>query len=124
MWHVQTLTLRKVAIHPSSLVMFVGHFPRLDNLSISVINILRMLEGIDDLYAGFCGEIVPTHPRGTSSTSCLPECQVPKGVFPPRTTVPPGFSRIYEPWRDYWPLVEACAGLLEELHILAGVTGE
>ena len=104
--------------------MFVGHFPRLDNLSISVINILRTLEGTDDLYAGFRGEIVPTHPRGKSSTSCLPECQVLKGVFPPRTTVPPGFSRIYEPWRDYWPLVEACAGLLEELHILAGVTGE
>ena len=44
------LTLRKVTIHPSTLAMFVGHFPRLDDLSVSVVNVLRMLEGTGDLY--------------------------------------------------------------------------
>ena len=127
--HVTRLTLRKVAIHPSPLAMFVGHFPRLDNLSISVINILRTLEGVDDLHAWFSGEIVPTHPRGKFSTSGPPEYQVPKGVFETIILSEPRFHRVslgyvnYDTWRDYWLLVEACAGSLEELDILAGATG-
>ena len=30
----------------------------------------------------------------------------------------------YGAWRDYWPVVEACGGSLEELYILADATSE
>jgi len=128
--NVTRLTLEKIAIHPSTLAMFVGHFPRLDNLSIPVIKILRTLEGTSDLYSGFRGEIVPTHPRGKFSVSSLSVYQVPKGVFEAITLLEPRFHQVslahvgYYAWRDYWPLVEACAESLEELHILANVIGE
>ena len=128
--NVTRLTMEEVTIHPSILAMFVGHFPSLDDLSISVIKILRTLEGADDLYPGFRGEIIPTHPRGKFSVSSLLGYQVPKGVFEAIVLLEPRFHQVslanvgYYAWRDYWPLVEACAESLEELRILANVIGE
>jgi len=57
--NVTRLTLGDVTIRSPTLGMFVSHFPRLDNLSISAI---RTLDDTGDLYPGFRGEIVPTHP--------------------------------------------------------------
>ena len=128
--NVTRLTLGDVTVHPSTLTMFISHFPRLDDLSISVINLPRTLEGTGDSHRGFHGEIVPTHPRGRFSASGIPVCQVPKEVLNAITLLEPRFHRVtldcvsYGSWRDYWPLVEACAGSLEELHILTDATGE
>jgi len=128
--NVTRLTLRDVVvqvIHPSSLRMFFDHFPRLDDLSISVINLFtvrlsRHLRGVDSAIRS---EIVPAHSRGEFSAY-----QMPGGVFKIITLLEPRFHRValvcdsYKSWSDYWPLVEACAGSLEELHILANSTGE
>ena len=128
--NVTRLTLEDVAIRPSTLAMFVGHFPRLDNLSISTTNTHRALEGMGGSYPEFCGEIVPTHPRGEFSVSSCPAYRVPKEVFGAIALLEPRFHQVslahvgrYS-WRDYWPLVEACAESLEKLHILANVIGE
>ena len=127
--NVTRLTLADVTVHPSTLTMFISHFPRLDDLSISVINPPRMLEGTGDSHRGVLGEIFPTHPRGKFSASDISVYQVPE-VFKAITLLEPRFHRVtldcdsYKSWRDYWPLVEACAGSLEELQILTDATGE
>ena len=84
------LTLGNVTIHFLTLGMFVSHFPRLDNLSISAI---RTLDSTGDLYPAFRGEIVPTHPRGKFSVSSLSTYQVPKGVFE-AITLEPRFHQV------------------------------
>ena len=79
---------------------------------------------------GFHVDIVPTHPRGEFSASGASMFQAPKEIFEGITLLEPRFRRVtlaygsYDTWWDYWPLVEACAGSLEELHILATATGE
>ena len=128
--NVTRLTLRGVVvqvIHHSTLRMFFGHFPRLDDLSILAINpySMRFISHIREVDPAIRSEIVPTHPRGEFSAY-----QVPRRVFEVITLLEPRFHRVildcdsYESWSDYWPLVEACAGSLEELHILANSTGE
>jgi len=128
--NVTRLTLRNVvvqAIHPSTLTMFFGHFPCLDDLSISVINpyTVRLISLFREVGPAICSEIVPTHPREEFSAY-----QVPGKVFKIITLLEPRFHRVildcdsYKSWSDYWPLVEACAGSLEELQILANSTGE
>jgi len=127
--NVTRLTLRDVTAYPRTLAMFVSHFPRLDDLSVSIIYLPRILDGTGDLHPRFRGDIVPIHPRGYFSVSNI-LVRVPKGVFKAITLLEPRFRQItlahasYGVWRDYWPLVEACAGSLEELRILADVTGE
>jgi len=67
--NVTRLTLRDVIvqfIHPSTLRMFFGHFPRLDDLSISAINpyTARVSRHLREVNSAIRSEIVPTHPRG------------------------------------------------------------
>jgi len=128
--NVTRLTLRDVVVqvvHPSTLRMFFDHFPRLDDLSISVINLFtvrvsRHLRGVDSAIRS---EIIPAHPRGEFSAY-----QLPGGVFKIIALLEPRFHRVtlscdsYKSWSGYWPLVEACAESLEELQILANSTGE
>jgi len=127
--NVTRLTLRDVISYPRTLAMFVSHFPRLDDLSVSVIYLPMILDGAGGLHPGFRGDIVPSHPRGKFSASNI-SVRTPKGVFEAITLLEPRFRQVtlahvsYGVWRDYWPLVEACAGLLEELRILADATGE
>ena len=127
--NVTRLTLRDVTVYPRTLAMFVSHFPRLDDLSISVICLPRILDGIDDLNPGFRADIIPIHPRGKVSVTNI-SLRIPKGVFEAVNLLEPRFRQVtlahvsYGAWRDYWPLVEACAGSLEELRILADATGE
>jgi len=129
--NVTRLTLRDVivgSILHSSFTMFISHFRRLDDISISVVEVrpsLRILFREVGREADI--EIVPTHPQGEFSASGL---VVPNCVFKAITLLEPRFHRValdwdsYDMWSVYWPLIEACAGSLEELHILAKVTGE
>ena len=126
--NVTRLALIYVIVHPPALAMFISHFLRLNDLSI--VFPIR-LDGAGDLYRGFHVDIVPTYPRGEFSASGLPRSfQAPKGILEGITLLEPRFHRVsftyvnYDAWRDYWPLIETCAGSLEELHILAAVTGE
>ena len=129
--NVTRLTLWEIVVHPATLAMYVSHFPRLDDLSISTIYLPRALGRTRDLHPEPYVGIVPTHPRGELCISGIPTCRVPQKVFEAIALLEPRFRRItlkhakHNAWRDYWPLVEACAGSLEELHILAEyVTGE
>jgi len=129
--NVICLTLERIAVHTATLVMFISHFPRLDDLSISTIYLPRVLGRTRDPHHEPYVGIIPTHPRGKLCISGIPTCRVPQKVFEAITLLEPRFYRItlehinYDAWWDYWPLVEVCAGSLEELHILAEyVTGE
>ena len=123
--NVTRLSLYNAVVHPSTLAMFVSHFPRLNDLSIKFL-----FDHAGDSYRGSHADIVPTYPHGEFSASHYPMGQLPKGVFEAITLLEPRFHRVsltgvnYGPWRDYWLVVEACAGSLEELHILAAETGE
>ena len=128
--NVTRLTLRGVVfqvIHHSTLRMFFGHFPRLDDLSISAVNpyTVRLIKHLREVDPAIRSEIIPTHPRGEFSAY-----QVSRRVFEIITLLEPRFYRVildcdsYDSWSDYWPLVEACAGSLEKLQILANSTGE
>jgi len=105
--------------------MFVSHFPRLNDLFIKFL-----FDGAGDWHRESHVDIVPTYPRGELSTLHYPMDQLPKGVFEVITLLEPRFHRVsltgvnYGAWRDYWPVVEACGGSLEEFHILAAATGE
>jgi len=127
--NVTRLKLGNVTVHPSTLTMFIGHFPHLDDLSISVVGLPMTLEGTGDSHRDFLGEIITTHPRGKFSASGIPVYQVPK-IFKAITLLEPRFHRVtldfdsYGSWRIYWPLIGACAGSLEELQILTDATGE
>ena len=130
--NVTRLILTNVGFHSSTLAMFVSHFPRLDDLFISGFRLYPpTVDRTGDLDHGFCVDIVPTHPRGEFSASNVPmSLQTPEEIFEGITLLEPRFRRVslvyvsYKAWRDYWPLIEACAESLEELHILATATGE
>jgi len=128
--NVTRLTLGQIVIHPAILTMFISHFPRLDDLSISTIGLPKALDLVCDPHHEPDIGIFSTHPRGKFHASGIPTCRVPKKVFEAIAILEPRFHRVtlthinYDTWRDYWPLVEACAESLEELHILASVAGE
>ena len=128
--NVTRLKLGHVVVHPSTLAMFVSHFPHLDDLSISTVRLPTMLDGTGDLRYEFHADIAPTHPRGKFSVSDIPTHQAPGGVFEAITLLEPRFHQVslahvnYDTWRNYWPLIEVCAGSLEELYIFAAGTGE
>jgi len=129
--NVTRLTLWEIVVHPETLAMYISHFPCLDDLSISTIYLPRALGRTRDPHPELYVGIVPTHPRGKLCISGIPACRVPKRVFEAIALLEPRFHRItlehinHDAWRYYWPLVEACAGSLEEFHILAEyVTGE
>ena len=126
--NVTRLILKDIYVHPSTLAMFVSHFPCLD---ISASKLSGTLDATDSSLSGVrADDTVPTHPRGGFYASDILKYQVPKGVFEAITLLRPRFRRIiltydsYNAWRDYWPLIEACAESLEELHIFADTTGE
>jgi len=127
--NVTHLVLRDVSVHPLTLAMFVSHFPRLDDLSLFGIHPV-MFDGTDDLHRRLRADIVQTHPGGKLSVAHRPTDRSQKGVFEAITLLEPRFQKIvltdidYDEWRDYWPLVEACGGSLEELKILVGTMGE
>ena len=128
--NVTRLTLAQVVFYPSTLAMFVSHFPRLDHLSISGFPLPTALDHTGDLHRWFRVVIVPTYPRGEFSTSGVSMLHTPKEILEGIILLEPRFRRVslayvdYDAWRDYWPLIEACAGSLEELYILATATGE
>ena len=122
--NVTHLTLGSVVVYPSTLTMFVNHFPRLNDLSMCAITYLGVFNGTGDMHRGFQADLVPTHLRGEFSAWCVHRFERPKEVFESIILLKPQFHRVslenvnYNTWRDYWPLVDACGGTLEELHIL------
>ena len=129
--NVTHLALHDVHIHPSTLAMFVSRFPCLNHLSISGFPLSITPDGTGGSHRGSRINIVPTHPRGEFSVSDVwISLQTPKEIFEGITLLEPRFRRVsltnvsQHAWRDYWPLIEACAGSLEELHIFATPTGE
>ena len=128
--NVTYLTLGHIFIHPATLAMFISHFPRLDDFSISSIRLPRALVRARDSHTEPYVGIIPTHPRGKFRALGIPTCRMPLKVFEAITLLEPRFHRIiltyvdYDAWRGYWPLVEACGESLEELRILAHETGE
>ena len=128
--NVEYLTLSGIFTHPLDLAMLLSHFPHLNDLSLFDIYSPNMRNGTSDVHRGFHTSIVPTHPCGTFSVSVPSEYRVSKGVFEAVVLLKPRFRQVslmdinYGTWREYWPLVEACAGSLEELYILAHATDE
>jgi hypothetical protein len=126
--NVTRLTLDSVSVRSSTLAMFVSNFPRLDELSISAFPLQPMLSGAGYSYPRV--DVVPTHPRGNFSVLGASMFKAPKDIFGGIALLKPRFRQVSfadvscDAWRDYWPLLEACAGSLEELHILATATGE
>ena len=128
--NVTCLTLGQILAHPLDLAMLFSHFPGLSDLSFFDIYSHSMHDDTGDVRRGLHTDIVPTHPCGTFSVSVPSEYRVSKGVFEAVVLLKPRVRQVslmdinYGAWREYWPLVEACAGLLEELYILAHATGE
>jgi len=126
--NVTILILGDVIVHPSILTTFLSHFPRLYDLTISAI-LYGTLGGTVDLGHEFRADIIPTHPHGRLSISHMVTNQESKWVFDAVILLEPRFHRValahvtYDGWRDYWPLIEACAESLEGLSIFAGATG-
>ena len=124
--HVTRLKLRRILAHPLTLATYLSHFPRLNHLSISDIRSpFPRRNGTDDSHRESCGSIVPTHPCGELSVDSVSSFSAPMEIFEAIALLEPRFCQVsimyieYDGWRDFWPLVEACAGPLEELGILA-----
>ena len=119
--NVTRLTLEHIFVYPSTLAMFVSHFPRLDDLSICDVRSL----GSCSPHHGFHDKIVPTHPRGELNVAGVIGFRTPKEFFEAIALLEPRFREVtlaHATWRDFWPVVEACAGSLEVLHIVATAT--
>ena len=101
--NVVSLTLKDAGIHSQTLAMFVTRFPQLTDLCARWITFPRRLIFI--FQFAWVSEVM--------------------------NLLEPRFRRVsfktfagYSSWRDYWPLVKACAGLLEELCIVATKAGK
>ena len=122
--NVTHLTLGYVAIYPSTLTMFVSHFPRLNDLSMCVIADPETFDGTGDMHRGSQADLVPIHLRGEFEAGGINGFDAPKEIFEAIILFKPQFRRVslahvdYDMWQDYWPLVDACGGSLEELRIL------
>ena len=127
--NVTRLTLQRISICPSALVTFISYFPQLHDLSISTIERPWEADGTADLHRESHGRIVPTHPRGELSVPKM-RFDEPEKVFGGIALLEPRFRRITfgcikcRLWRSFWPVVEACAGSLEELEIKPTSIGE
>jgi len=125
--NVTHLTLDSVDVDPSALSMFLSHFPRLKDLTIYFPS---AIDGSNGLHRGFQANVVPTRPRGEFYESGHMRFPPPKGVYDTIVLLEPRFHKIslehrsYPLWRDHWPLLEACGGSLEELHILGTAASE
>lgn len=125
---VTRLTLSRIFIHQSALVTLIGHFPNLNYLSVSDLRPHWREDGTGESHGKSYGSIVPTHPCGEFSvlTTRIDE---PENLFRGIALLEPRFRRVilrsqYRMWRDFWPLMETCAGFLEELELSTGSTGE
>ena len=99
--NVTCLTVGHIVIHPVTLAMFISHFPRLDDLSISTITLPRALGRARDPHTEPYVGIVPTHPRGEFRASGIPTCRMPLKVFEAVTLLEPQFHRIILTHVDY-----------------------
>ena len=128
--NVTCLTLGDVVVDPQTLAMFLTHFPRLNDLSIYSIILPSADDGSGGWDGGFHADVVPIHPRGEFYESGVAMFRDSKGFYKSITLLEPRFRKIslrhygYDMWRDYWPLLKACGGSLEELHILVTTTSE
>jgi len=61
--NVTRLTLGEIVVHPATLMMFISHFPCLDDLSISTIYLPRALGRTRDPHREPYVGIVPTYQR-------------------------------------------------------------
>jgi len=116
-------TLRRSFVDSSTLTAFISRFPRLHDLSVSTLESPRKASGIVDSSGGPHSRAVPSHPRGEFSAWDM-KFDEPEKVFAVIALLKPRFRRVtikhasYDQWRIFWPIVEACAGSLEELEIL------
>jgi len=127
--NVTRLTLQRISIRASALVTFISQFPHLHDLSIDTIKRPWEAYGTGDLHQESHDRIVPTHPRGEFSVPNM-RFDEPEKVFGGIALLEPQFCRITfksvkcDLWRSFWPVVEACAGSLEELEIEPTMIGE
>jgi len=128
--NVTHLTLGGAFVDPPTLTMFLSHFAHLEDLSIHAIYLSRGDDSRSGFRHGFHPDVVPIRPCGEFSESGVVMFRDSKGLYKSITLLEPRFRKIslrhdgYGMWRDYWPLLEACAGSLEELHIFVTTTGE
>ena len=121
--NVTRLTLERMFIRSSALMTFVSHFPHLHYLFISTIMRPWEADGTGVSHHESHDRIVPTHPRGEFTAFEVKRFDEPEEVFRGIALLEPRFSRIAfkgvrcAMWRNFWPVVEACAGSLEELEI-------
>jgi len=129
--NVTRLTLGEIFFHPLTLATFVSHFPRLRDLSIeNTCTLAEPLEGTDNSCHWFHDGVVPTYPHREFTASGPSRVQRPKEILEGIILLEPRFRRIsleyadHHGWRDFWPLIEACGGSLEVLHICVAMGGE
>lgn len=118
---VTHLELRRILFDPSAFTTFIGHFPRLDYLSIHSLGRHWGRDGAGDLHHGSPGNVVPTRLDGEFLAS-----GVPGYLFNSIVLLEPRFRKVSlwgNGWRDFWPPLEACSGSLEELGILGWLEG-
>jgi len=124
--NVTRLALEHIYIHPPTFTTFVSHFPRLHDLSIFTLKRPRGAGGIATSNYEAHSTIVPNHPRGEFSSDMSSD-ELEK-VFGGIVLLEPRFRRVtikyarYNQWRIFWPIVEACAGSLEEFEISLAVS--
>jgi len=125
--NVTRLTLERIYIYSSTFTTFVSQFPRLHDLSISTLRRPWGADGIVALDPKPHSSIVPNHPRGEFSAFDM-RFDEPEKVFGGIALLEPRFRRVtinyatYGQWRIFWPIVESCAGSLEELEILGSTS--
>ena len=122
--NITRLTMKRTFIRSSAFVTFVSRFPRLHYLSISTFKRPWGADGVGDLHPESHGSVVPTHPRGEFSALEIARFDEPEKVLGGIALLEPWFRRVTlmyascDQWRFFWPIMEACAGSLEELEIL------
>ena len=120
---VTHLTLECMLVHPLTFATFISHFPHLDYLSIDGLWRPQGVHGLRDIYDDSPASVVPTHPHGEIVVLDAMRIEERKEVFNSIVLLEPRFHRVLfqdvrcDAWRDFWPLVEACSGSLEELEI-------
>ena len=126
--NVTKLVLKDIFVDASTLAMFISYFPHLDDLSISTIRPPRTLDGSSDLYGHV--DIVPTRPHGKFTALKISSFRALGEIFKGIILLEPRFRVVnlegvssYNAWREFWPLIEACAESLEEFNICTSVTG-
>lgn len=95
--NVAHLTLRRIVVHPLTLAMFIGHFPRLDYLSITSLQLPKGVHGAGDSHRGSPGSPgsgATSHPRGEFRVSDLSSCAGRKEFLDATVFLEPRFRQI------------------------------